>query len=176
MIKAWMMKPPTAGGGGFSPSDIAGMVGWFSASDIVGKVDGDPISPWDDLTATNNDFVQTDNNARRPFYKTNIINGLPALLFDGSDDYLVRASTTHPQTIAVVAKYTLANFNEYDGLITTSADAWLRGNNGTANWYTTTGPTGRKYYKDGVETSSTVTNAWHVFILTHTTEAIIVFA
>ena len=51
--------------------------------------DGDKVSSWNDynpqITIKTNPSQSTD--ASRPLYKTNIINGLPAIQFDGSNDY-----------------------------------------------------------------------------------------
>ena len=166
MIKAWMMKGAAGGGGGFAPDDIAGLLAWHSASDIVGLNDGDPVSTWEDLTDNNNDFTQATADYR-PLYKINIVNSLPALLYDGDeyngDDRMVTPSITGIQTMAVVAKFTHAIFGRYNGLLTgTNSNIWFTGAQETDDWYVE--ENGITRYKDGVESAIDVTNTWHVFI------------
>lgn len=48
--------------------------------------DGDAVSTWEDRTNNNNDV--TGSSTTRPLWKTAIQGGQPALLFDGSNDYM----------------------------------------------------------------------------------------
>jgi prepilin-type N-terminal cleavage/methylation domain-containing protein len=76
---------------------IPGMVLWYeatlpggviSASNILQPEDGDAVSTWKDFNPTNVNYIASQTtSASQPLYKTNIINGLPALKFDGSNDY-----------------------------------------------------------------------------------------
>jgi len=97
----------TASGGGTSPiqpDSISGLVMWLKADAIVGLSDSDPITTWEDSSSANNDASQSTAN-KKPLYKTSVINGLPVVRFDGTDDSF---STTwvpsHPFTIFFVAK------------------------------------------------------------------------
>ena len=58
----------------------------FDASAITGLNDNDLIAQWNDLSGLNNHATQaTETN--KPKYKTNIVNGLPVVRFDGIDNF-----------------------------------------------------------------------------------------
>jgi uncharacterized repeat protein (TIGR02543 family) len=144
----------------FSPSDISGLLVWYSASDIEGLNDGDAVATWDDLVGTK-DLTQATADYR-PLYKTNIVNGHPALLFDKTNDFLLTADTiTGMRTIIVVAKYTAATFDRFDGLLTAGTNYVYIGYSGQTYFFADLGT----YYQDGVEANTNVTNAWHVFMV-----------
>jgi len=79
------------GGGGFTPTSIAGLQLWLDASDDATMLDsgGNPVSMnsqvarWKDKSNVGNDFLQSvvNNQPTRSTY-----NGLKTLLFDGSND------------------------------------------------------------------------------------------
>lgn len=74
-------------GGGLAPSwtpaDLASLVHWYRASDLVGYNDTDPVGTWPD-TAGSSDA--TSAGSARPLYRTG--SGQPYLQFDGTDDTL----------------------------------------------------------------------------------------
>jgi hypothetical protein len=170
--------PPRAAAGGAFP-DIAGLLARFSASDIEGLNDGDDVQTWEDLTGNNKDFTygrpnESQNAVQCPHYETNVVNGHPALLFDGANNVMMTPSITGMKSVAVVAKYAPATFDNYDGLLggeSSGGNIWFMGNNASADWYNSDGPTGRVRYKDGDQQTGNqnVTGAWHVFIITATT-------
>lgn len=151
----------------FSPASIGGLLLWVSADEITGKYDNDNISSWPDLSGIGNNMVQATGGFQ-PLYKTGVVNGLPALLFDGIDDFLQSPSLAGIKTVVVVAKYDGATFDHgYGGLITgASGDIWMLGSSGTENWYIAES-SGMTWYKDGNATSYGVANAWHCFIATY---------
>ncbi len=63
-----------------------GLLLWLKA-DSISASDGDVISSWDDQSGNGLHFTQSDST-KAPVFKTNIINGLPALRFDGVNDVL----------------------------------------------------------------------------------------
>ena len=75
----------SAGGSSFVPSDIAGLLVWFKADAITGKVDGNTITQWDDSSG-NAYHANTTNGTggSAPTYKTNIINSLPVVRFSSN--------------------------------------------------------------------------------------------
>lgn len=92
-----------AAGAPFSPDNLANLQLWLEADAITGLSDGDPVSTWLDSSAAGNDVTQS--GTARPTYKTNIINGLPVVRFDGVDDYMHVASAlgiTTASTVVVV--------------------------------------------------------------------------
>ncbi|NBV05888.1 MAG: hypothetical protein EBS06_01450 [Proteobacteria bacterium] len=80
-------------------STIKDLVAWFettvSENISTGSTlktyidDGDSISSWNNYTSQSNSQYRLtqSTSTKRPLYKTNIINGLPVLKFDGVDDY-----------------------------------------------------------------------------------------
>lgn len=66
---------------GCDPSTITGLKLWLKA-DSLGLTDGTPVGTWTDSSGTSNSA--TAAGSARPLFKTSIINGLPALLFDGA--------------------------------------------------------------------------------------------
>lgn len=77
----------------FSPADIAGLQLWLKADAITGLGDGDAITTWTDSSGNGNNATQS-TSGKKPLYKTNIQNGLPAVRFDGSDDAMTGATIT----------------------------------------------------------------------------------
>ena len=75
-----------------SPTDIAGCKLWLAANAITGLADGDPISTWSDASGVGNHATATLTT--RPLYKTGILNGLPVVRFDGSNDALLLSGIT----------------------------------------------------------------------------------
>lgn len=60
---------------------------WWKA-DSLALANNDPVGTWNDVSGNNFKLVQA-TAGRKPLFKTNVVNGKPAVLFDGSDDYLV---------------------------------------------------------------------------------------
>lgn len=112
------------------PTDIANCLAWWDAQAIVGLNDSDEVTDeLHDLVASA-DFA---SNQGTPFYKTNIVNGHPAVLFDGSDDCLVSTLTfgAQPTSIALYVKYISGTEKSMCGsaaftvvLGTSAADKW----------------------------------------------------
>lgn len=75
--------------GGFSPTDISGIKLWVKA-DQLSLSDGDPVSTWADQSGLGNDITSSGSN--RPTFKTGILNSLPVVRFDGSDDFMEKSS------------------------------------------------------------------------------------
>jgi hypothetical protein len=80
---------------------------WLDARQITGLVDGVPVASWSDASPALRTATQSTPSSR-PIYRTNAINGRPALRFDGIDDYLTVAATLVPgsqnRTLLVVAR------------------------------------------------------------------------
>lgn len=97
----------TTAGPAFRPSDLSGLKFWVAADSLTGLNDNDPVSTWTDLSGTGN--TVTASTTIRPLYKTNVLNGKPVLRFDGTDDYMSKASpssvdNTNGLTVFVVLK------------------------------------------------------------------------
>lgn len=91
--------------GGFVPSDIAGLVLWLKADAITGLADGDSVVTWPDSSGNGNDMSSLDAG-RRPVYKTAVLNGLPVVRFDATNDQESgAASASLPFTAFIVYSY-----------------------------------------------------------------------
>ncbi len=68
---------------GFTPLSLSPAV-WLKA-DTLALADGDPVGTWADQSGNGRDLVQA-TSAAKPMFKTAVLNGRPAVLFDGVDD------------------------------------------------------------------------------------------
>jgi PKD repeat protein len=89
--------------GPFDPSDVADLLMWLKADAITGLNDGDPVSTWPDASGNGKDATQS-KASKRPKYRTNEVNGLPALEFDASDDGL-STKANPPKSTTIIAVY-----------------------------------------------------------------------
>jgi hypothetical protein len=62
---------------------------WLKADGLSGLVNNDPVSSWTDFSGKGRHYIGTTTT--RPLYKTSQQNGLPAIDFDGTDDFLTGA-------------------------------------------------------------------------------------
>jgi len=87
----------------FSPAYISGLALWLKADAITGLADADPVSSWADQSGNARNF--TGVTTTRPLYRTGVLNGKPAVRFDGVDDVLTGptlASLTAGEVFLVV--------------------------------------------------------------------------
>lgn len=92
----------------FTPASLGSTLVLWLKADSLSLNDGDPVSSWADSSGTGN--TATGTTTTRPLYKVNILNGMPVVRFDGTDDKLLVADAnsidlTGDQTIFVVVKY-----------------------------------------------------------------------
>lgn len=141
------------------PAGVAGLVRWWKA-DALALNDNDAVGTWPDSSGFIRNLTQATAGSK-PTYKTNILNGLPVVRFDGTDDVLTSASGTGPKHVFAVAKYNTATFVDYDGLVTGAgagdAEVVLTGRDGQ-NFFFNSPAVTTDYYKNGtsfVETAMT---------------------
>ena len=118
------------------PGGVTGCKAWFDASDTTSlrKDDGsqvtannDPVATWLDKSGNQQNFYGLYNSStRRPLYKTNSLNGLSAINFDGSNDvfqglvslganpWTANASTPTQATYFIVQKLLTTASSGYD--------------------------------------------------------------
>jgi hypothetical protein len=89
MIGAVLGESRGAGAAAFAPTDISGLKLWLKA-DSLSLSDGDAVASWTDSSGNSNAASQ-GTAANKPTYKASIINSLPVVRFDGSNDYLTIA-------------------------------------------------------------------------------------
>jgi hypothetical protein len=86
----------------------ASLVMWLKADAITGLADGAAVAAWSDASGQNNNTAQA-TVARRPVYKTNVVNGKPVVRFDGADDALAITSTKVLASFSVFIVYRFAS-------------------------------------------------------------------
>ena len=77
----------------FVPSQIGGLTIWLKADAGITKDGSDRVSNWNDQSGNNNHFTQATGTAK-PLYTASAKNGLPAIVFDGTSDYMASAAFT----------------------------------------------------------------------------------
>jgi hypothetical protein len=89
------------------PSDIADLLGWYAADDLT-LSNADPVSTWaNKVTSGGAPDLTQGTAANQPTYRTSIVNSLPAVRFDGTDDHMAFITPTglkanDPKTILAV--------------------------------------------------------------------------
>jgi hypothetical protein len=84
---------PTPPASSWTPADISTLL-WLDASDAATvTLSGSDVTQWDDKSGNGNHVTQS-TSGNRPDYDTttNIVNGLNVITFDGSDDFLAKAT------------------------------------------------------------------------------------
>jgi hypothetical protein len=143
----------------FAPSDISGLKIWLKADAGAGSSDGDPVGTWTDQSGTSHDFTQA-TSGKKPLYKVNIKNSLPAVRFDGSDDEMSAGdlSAVFPSagTIACAVKATSGSYMVYK---TKENDSWWQFG-GSGYW--------GAFRSSRLASTGTMPNdsAWHIFSCT----------
>ena len=94
---------------------------WLKADDLSSSLNnGDPVANWQDASGNSHDASQGTASNQPTFY-TNVINGKPAVSFDGVNDYLTGTLGTlnAPFTIIIVGYFENLNQpgGDYDYLI-----------------------------------------------------------
>lgn len=69
------------------PTDFANLGLWLKA-DALALSNGDPVASWTDSSGNARHATQ-GTGGKQPIFNTNVLNGLPAITFDGTDDELV---------------------------------------------------------------------------------------
>lgn len=78
-----------------SPADVPGLAGWWKA-DALGLANGTAVSSWTDSSGNAQNLVQASGTLQ-PVFTTNVLNGLPVLRFDGTDDAMTATIVSWPQ-------------------------------------------------------------------------------
>ena len=164
-ISFYGQSPNSVGGGpSFSPIDVAGLAAWFKADSLT-LADGDPVSTWNDSSGNSRDATGGGGSAN-PTFKTNVINGLPIVRFDGSNDFLTHATFTNSgSSIFFVISGSSANTGN-DGIYswTDGGDDYAGGDPLTYSTGYTGGPSGFSGIWRGIGTFFTnITTAYEAF-------------
>lgn len=96
------------------PTDYTGLAAWWSADQITGIPDGANVTNWADLSGNSRTLTQ-GNDAARPVWMSNFVNGLPAVYFNSqqfltnNDLDTVYAGEDMPCTAFAVVKKSATN-------------------------------------------------------------------
>lgn len=90
------------------PTDVAGLIGWWRADAITGLSDGAAVASWPDSSASGWNLAQ-GVAGNRPVYRTNVLNELPVVRFDGVDDFLTATITSDAQPTTWFLVFKLAD-------------------------------------------------------------------
>jgi hypothetical protein len=64
-------------------------LGLFLKADSLNQADNTPVVTWSDSSGNGYDATQA-TAGQRPLFRSNVLNGLPVIRFDGTDDFLAR--------------------------------------------------------------------------------------
>lgn len=84
----------------WAPTLLSGLELWLDAA-TAGSVDGTPVATWSDLSGCGHHVTQAAG-ARQPLWKANQQGGLPAVVFDGSNDFMASAAYAFPTATATL--------------------------------------------------------------------------
>src|SRR4051794_15003785 len=81
---------------------------WFAADRITGLADAAAVATWPDASGNGNDATQA-TSAKRPVYKTGILNGLPVVRFTAANQHRLATAAfavalAQPSTVVCVGK------------------------------------------------------------------------
>ena len=85
-------KPNIGNAGAFDPKSITGLTVWLKADAGITKDGSNLVSDWTDQSGNGNNFSQS-TAGNKPTYTASAQNGLPAITFDGTNDYMTTAAT-----------------------------------------------------------------------------------
>ena len=123
------------GGRGFDPDDISGCMLWLKADAITGHSDGDDLTAWTDSSGEGHDITVPPTAARRPHYKTGIINSKAAILFTGSADEYLTTSGINGKTKGGVDYTVFLVVKPSD--VSSPINQLMFGVSGVSNWQST---------------------------------------
>jgi hypothetical protein len=100
------------------PARELGPTAWYRASEGVTSV-ATAVSQWNDISGNAHHLTQA-TGSKQPLVLPALINGYPAVRFDGVDDFMATANFTlnQPETIFIVYKQiTLTGFGTHDVIL-----------------------------------------------------------
>ena len=137
--------------GELTPPEVSGLVAWYDVSQLVGFLNGDPITTLPDLSGSGYPITQDTLSSRRPIYLTEQVNGLPLARFTRADQsFLYNANYKTTQEYIGVFKVRVPTFAGAYGAIAGETRNIFVGSMGTSNWaaWSSGFPGGANYYVD----------------------------
>lgn len=131
-----------------STPPVTGYEAWFDASKIEGLADDTAVSSWPDLSGNGYTMSQATSGDQPTYYESTagkLVNGLPAVWFNGSSDYLSTTSAISTAASNVTMFLVCGNTSVPSGDF--GLCAFLNGHNGTSgnNGYGIAVATGSAY-------------------------------
>lgn len=134
------------------PNQVPGLQLWlkadtgvFSDAGVTLATNGATVQQWNDQSGNGNNATQV-TGAARPTYKTNQLNSLPALTFDGVNAYLHNAYAGQPVTVLVVHSAQITGLgvsNQSNPLVASDSASTGEGYNLFGGFYTSLTGTGQ---------------------------------
>ncbi len=113
------------------PNTITGLQLWLQADAITGLNDADPVASWTDSSGNSHPGTQATAGFK-PLYKTGILNGLPIVRFDNTDDRM----TTGLTVSGAVTAFVVYASNGSGRRVLDASNNWLIGPySGSYNFY-----------------------------------------
>ena len=106
------------GGVGSSSTNVV----WLKADEISGLTNGDDVLTWSDASGNSNTFSQPTSSLS-PIYQTGVLNGLPVVRFNRTNDRIRRTSFTGFPTSAITVIYVNSTTDSGDGTISYASTA-----------------------------------------------------
>lgn len=101
----------------WDPTYLGGALrAWFKADSIGGVASGTRISAWADSSGNGRNASQS-SSSRQPIYRTNILNGLPAVEFDGSDYLAVPGLSASSRDETIIAVFRSNVTSDFDAIL-----------------------------------------------------------
>jgi hypothetical protein len=125
------------------------VLGWYSSQFGYKDAGSGKVSKWYDLTVHNFDFEQASDGSR-PVWTANQQNGKAGLIFDGSDDTMVK-TVTNIKSVVIAYKATTTS-GDYKHLFgNNGGDTTFHGGPGAAHWISQgIGPYSATNYINGI--------------------------
>lgn len=97
----------------FDPSAVSGLQFWARSDQGITKDGSDLVSQWNDISGNARHLTEATN---KPLWVDTLINGYPAIRFDGSNDVLTSTSfsLSQPMTVFIVCK--IVTHTNLDGI------------------------------------------------------------
>ncbi len=92
--------------GGLALNSIAGLESWYNAGSINGVSNGSNVSAWSDSSGNGHNLSQATSN-NQPIMETSDINGLPAVRFNGTSDYMAGTASGFTNASTVLSMQTV---------------------------------------------------------------------
>jgi len=110
---------------GGAPSVFGSLLLWLEADAIAGLNDGDPVALWEDLSGNDNDAQQA-TASKKPIYKTNMLNGKPAVQSNGTSHEMAIPNMDNVTNITFFAVMNRSTSGHDSLIVSTNDGGWIQ--------------------------------------------------